>query len=167
MSKLQRFTHLILGFLYKIKRPLREAFFKVNRVMFSKKNANLIFLWALVNMLITSCSGDPKYTAMQMFQMAYDVDPSIEEVRINDPALSIRCSDYPPGCVPNSGKRFKVRLVELIVVQYQNQTLAREAARKLGQYYVRNWLFDDVSGEAVLENFVTQVYGAEKPPSEK
>ncbi len=100
---------------------------------------------------------------MQMFQMAYDFDKSIEEVRVKDKADSINCGMYPEGCIPMSPKRFKIRLVEMIVVQYRSEAQACAAAKKLDQYYVRNWLLDDVKGEPVLEDFVKKVYSASNP----
>lgn len=121
-----------------------------------------IFL-ALLTLILFSCSKEQSYSPIQMFQLAYEFDKSIEEVRITDPSRSIKCHTYPEGCIPNSPKRFKVRLVELIVIQYKSEALACAAAKKLGQYYTRNWLFDDVKGEPVLESFVKQVYDAKSP----
>ena len=98
-----------------------------------------------------------------MFQLAYDFDKSIEEVRVKDKADSIRCNEYPEGCIPMSPKRFKIRMVQMIVVQYRTEQKACEAAKKLDQYYVRNWLLDDVKGEPVLIDFVEKVYDAKNP----
>jgi hypothetical protein len=119
----------------------------------------------ILSLSFTSCSKEEVYTPIDMFMMATKFDPKVEEVRITDPSRSLKCSMYPDGCVENSPKRFKVRLVELIVVQYHSGAQACEAAKKLDQYYVRNWLFDDVKGEPVLEDFVKRVYKAENPKS--
>jgi hypothetical protein len=97
--------------------------------------------------------------------MATKFDPKVEEVRVTDPSKSLNCSMFPEGCIANSPKRFKVRLVEMIVVQYHSNSGACEAAKRLDQYYIRNWLFDDVKGEPVLEDFVKKVYKAENPKS--
>lgn len=70
---------------------------------------------------------------------------------------------YPDGCIEASPKRFKIRLVEMIVVQYRTTHKACLAALKLNQYYTRNWLFDDVTNEPVLESFVKTVYDAKAP----
>jgi hypothetical protein len=40
---------------------------------------------------------------------------------------------------------------------------AISAAKKFRGYYARNWLFDDVTGEPVLEKFVTEKLEAKKP----
>ncbi len=102
-----------------------------------------------------------------MFQMAYDFDKSIEEVRVTDKADSLNCDMYPEGCIAMSPKRFKVRLVKLIVVQFHSEKQACMAALKLKQYYTRNWLLDDVTEEPVLVDFVKKVYKATTPESEK
>ena len=125
---------------------------------------NIIIL--VFSLMLFSCSESKTYTPMQMFQMAYDFDKSIEEVRVKDKADSINCGMYPEGCIPMSPKRFKIRLVEMIVVQYRSEAQACEAAKKLNQYYVRNWLLDDVKDEPVLEDFVTNVYSATNPSQE-
>ena len=120
------------------------------------------FLFALI---LTSCSKEETYSPIDMYMMATKFDPKVEEVRVTDPAKSLKCSMFPEGCVENSPKRFKVRLVEMVVVQYHSNHQACLAAKALDQYYIRNWLFDDVTGEPVLEDFVKRVYKAQKPKS--
>lgn len=113
--------------------------------------------------MLFSCSENKTYTPIQMFQMAYDFDQSIEEVRVKEKADSLDCSMYPKGCIPMSPKRFKIRLVKMIVVQFHTEKQACHAAIKLNQYHTRNWLLDDVKGEPVLEDFVKKVYDAKNP----
>ena len=129
-------------------------------------SCRVIVLTLLTLLIFTSCSESETYTPMNMFQMAYDFDKSIEEVRVKDKSESIRCNSYPKGCIPLSPKRFKIRMVEMIVVQYHSKKGACQAAKKLDQYYIRNWLLDDVKGEPVLEDFVKTVYKAENPSLE-
>lgn len=113
--------------------------------------------------VLSSCSKEKKYTAIDMYMMATKFDPKVEEVRVTDPTKSLKCSMYPEGCIQNSPRRFKVRLVNMIVVEYHSTKKACEAAKKLDQFYIRNWLFDDVKGEPVLEDFVKRVYDAKNP----
>lgn len=126
----------------------------------------LIFLSTFF--FIISCSKKEQvYTPQEMFFMAYEFDNSIEEVRIaaSEVEKSLKCSQYPEGCIEGSPKRFKIRLVEMIVVQYFSEKKACLAALALNQYYIRNWLFDDVKKEPVLESFVKEVYKAQNPQS--
>jgi hypothetical protein len=107
-----------------------------------------------------------------MWKMAVKKEPSIELVFVADTPEGrlrrITCQAYPrEGCIAGSGKRIKVRLVELIVLQYENQKSACMAALKVGQWYARNWIFDDVTNEPVLEDFVQKVFKGTKPESEQ
>lgn len=129
------------------------------------KHISIIFI-SLITLSLTSCSEEKIYTPLEMFDMAYKFDNTIEEVRIGvkEKDRQIDCSDYPEeGCLKGSPKRFKIRLVEMIVVQYMTTLDACRAAAKIGQWHARNWLFDDVTGEPVLEDFVKQVYKANRP----
>ncbi|RZF20870.1 hypothetical protein DAY19_12870 [Halobacteriovorax vibrionivorans] len=129
------------------------------------KHISIVFLFTL-SLIFTSCSEKDIYTPLEMFDMAYKFDNTIEEVRIaaKDKDRHLECSDYPQeGCLKGSPKRFKVRLVEMIVVQYMTTRDSCRAAAKIGQWHARNWLLDDVTGEPVLEDFVKKVYKAKKP----
>ncbi len=128
-----------------------------------------IFFFLISALTFSSCSESDIYTPLEMFDMAYKFDNTIEEVRIgvNEKDRHIECSDYPKGCIEGSPKRFKIRLVEMIVVQYLTTQEACLAAAKLNQWHARNWLFDDVTNEPVLVDFVKQVYKAKNPKSVK
>ncbi len=117
----------------------------------------------LTTLSFTSCSKEEIYTPIDMYMMATRFDPKVEEVRIVDPSRSLSCDHYFEGCIKNSPKRFKIRLVEMVVVQFHNSGYACKAALKLNQYYTRNWLFDDVTDEPVLEDFVKKVWDAKNP----
>jgi len=116
-----------------------------------------------------SCSKEEeKWGAVEMWKMAVEKEPSIELVFLADTpegsARRILCADYPTkGCVTGSGKRIKVRLVELIVVQYETKKLACLSALEIGEWYARNWIFDDVTNEPVLIDFVKNIFKATKP----
>ncbi|MBT5093275.1 MAG: hypothetical protein HOM21_03470, partial [Halobacteriovoraceae bacterium] len=114
-----------------------------------KKSTVLILLC----LLTISCSNDETYSTWDMWNMAQDADSSIELVKITDPSQRILCENYGEGCIKGSGKRILVRRVELITVQFESMEQARAEAKRLNQWYVRNWLLDDVTKEPVLENF--------------
>lgn len=103
-----------------------------------------------------------------MWKMAYAKDSSIELVIVNEPAKRILCENYRvKGCIKGSGKRIKVRLVDLIAIEFDTEENARAAALAYNQYYARNWFFDDVKGEPVLESFIKEVYNAKNPNDSK
>jgi hypothetical protein len=121
----------------------------------------LFFLFLISSI---SCSKEVKYSASEMWKLAYTKDPSIELVLVTDPAKRILCENYEvKGCVFGSGKRIKVRLIELIAIEFASEEDAKNAAKYYNQYYARNWFFDDVKGEPVLESFIKDVYGAKNP----
>lgn len=103
-----------------------------------------------------------------MWKLAKSKDPSIELVFLADTpegrSRRVLCSQYPAdGCVVGSGKRILVRRVEVLVLQYESTLQACRAAATIGQWYARNWIFDDVTNEPVLEDFVQKVFDGKKP----
>lgn len=121
----------------------------------------LFFLFLITSL---SCSKEVRYSASEMWKLAYAKDPSIELILVTEPARRILCENYNvDGCIKGSGKRIKVRLVELIAIEFTSETKAREAAKFYNQYYARNWFFDEVKGEPVLEDFIENAYGAKNP----
>ncbi len=114
---------------------------------------------------MSACSNKEEqvYTNTEMWNMAKEIEPSIELVPITTDDKRVLCENYGPGCRQGSGKRIKVRKVELLVLEFDSTKNAREEAKKIGQYHARNWLLDDVSNEPVLESFVKKAFAAKKP----
>lgn len=107
-----------------------------------------------------SCAKKEVVTEVEMYEMAKKVEPDIELIlpkTLND---GVKCSDYGPKCL--GGKQAKLRSVVLTVVQFEDSEHAKITADALGQYYFKNWVFDDVTGEPVLEHFVKTAFNAEK-----
>lgn len=124
--------------------------------------AKILLLTILLS--LSSCSKEKRYSASEMWKMAQAKDPNIELIIVTDPARRILCENYHvKGCIKGTGKRIKIRLVELIAIEFDTEANARAAALAYNQYYARNWFFDDVNGEPVLESFVKEVYDAKIP----
>ncbi len=105
---------------------------------------------------------------LEMWERAEKIEPRLELVFLaaakSNQSRRVVCSQYLlEGCIPGSGKRIKVRLVELLTIQYKTRKQACEAAKAIGQWYAFNWLFDDVTDEPVLEDFVQKAFDAKKP----
>ena len=75
------------------------------------------------------------------------------------------CKSYGEGCI--GAKVAKVSLATFIIVEYQNEGQAKQAALQLDQYYKYNWLFDEVKGEPVVTYFVKDAFGAVRAKTEK
>jgi hypothetical protein len=128
-----------------------------------------IILMTLLFSFISCTKDTPIYTDRDLWWMAVEQDPKVELVSISNAAESKRvlCSNYKiDKCIPGSGRRIKVRLVELIAIAFETEEQARKAAIAYDQYYARNWMFDEVTNEPVLESFVVQAFKAKKPKKE-
>lgn len=73
----------------------------------------------------------------------------------------VQCQTYEPPCL--SGHLVSVRGIEFIAIEYTSEKEARQSALKYRGYYTANWMFDDVSGEPMLEKFVQDHLEAKKP----
>lgn len=121
--------------------------------------------WILFMALIFSvlgCSEKKVYTQKELWYMAIEVDPDIELVGIanHEEDRRILCKNYGPGCVKGTGRRIKVKKVEIIAISFKTMDQARTEALRIGQYYARNWVFDDVKGEPLQEAFVKKAFKA-------
>ena len=132
-----------------------------------KKNISSIVLM----LLCLSCTkSSPVYNDRELWYMAEKQDITVELVSIStvNESRRVLCKNYEiEGCIPGSGRRIKVRLVELIAIAFETEEQAKKAALFYNQYYVRNWLFDEVTNEPVLESFVQQAFKAKKAEKNK
>ena len=92
-------------------------------------------------------------------------DPNLEIILPKDMDSGVKCTNYAKGCI--SGHEIKVRKVIMIAVEYEKEEQACADALRLDQYCKFNWLFDDVHGEPVLEDFVVKAFGAVRPSQHK
>lgn len=114
-----------------------------------------------LSILSASCTKEVRYSKEQLLKRAQAADSSVTLIlprSIND---GVSCSAYTDGCM--SGHTVKVKNLELIAVEFGTEEQARYAAKKIRGYYTKNWVFDDVTGEPVLEEFVSRVLDAQKP----
>ena len=88
-------------------------------------------------------------------------DPTVSLILPKSMSDGVSCSDYTPSCL--SAHIVQVKGLELIAVEFISQDEAIHAAKKFRGYYFLNWMFDDVAGEPVLEQFVVNELEAKKP----
>jgi len=93
--------------------------------------------------------------------MAQEVDPSVAVVLPRNINEGVSCTSYSEGC--HSAHIVKIRNLDIIAVEFMNQDQAILCAKKIRGFYSRNWVFDDVTGEPILEKFVEKNLGAKKP----
>jgi len=130
-----------------------------------------MILTFLLTILSLSCTKSaPTYTDRDLWFMAEKFDPSVELVSIStvNESKRVLCKNYEvEGCMIGTGRRIKVRLVELVAIAFETEEQAKKAAILYDQYYVRNWLLDEVTNEPVLESFVKSAFKAKKPKKDK
>lgn len=117
----------------------------------------LLFL----SILSASCTKELKYTKEQLLVKAWKADPSVSVILPKSITEGVSCSDYSDGCL--SAHIVRVQGLDMIAVEFMTETDAMFAAKKFRGYYTRNWLWDDVTGEPLLEKFVTEHLEAKKP----
>lgn len=115
----------------------------------------------ILSCLGASCTKEVKYSKEALLKKAQDADPSVSVILPRSINEGVTCGEYSEGCL--SAHIVRVKQLDLIAVEFNNQANAIYAAKKFRGYYVRNWMLDDVTGEPVLEKFVTEKLEAKKP----
>lgn len=116
---------------------------------------------AILSIFTASCTKELKYSKEELLSLAQKGEPSVEYILPKSINEGISCSNYSEGCL--SGHTVKVKSLEMIAVEFQNEEQAKYGAKKIRGFYSRNWVFDDVTGEPILEEFVSRVLNAKKP----
>lgn len=121
-------------------------------------------LIASLGLFLFGCTKDKRMDRFELLAIARKVEPTVEPLLAKDLQSGVRCSKndgtpiYGPGCL--GAFQVKVGLIDMIVLEYESEKLAKAEAERLGQWYYLNWVFDDVSGEPYLEEFITKAFGA-------
>ena len=114
-----------------------------------------------LSILSASCTKEVRYTKEALLKKAQAADSSVQFILPRSMNEGIHCSAYTEGCV--SGHTVRVKNLDLIAVEFMTEEQAKYAAKKIRGFYVGNWIFDDVTGEPILEEFVSRVLDAKKP----
>jgi len=122
----------------------------------------LIFL-----LIFASCSGDETIDRLSLLALAKKADPTFTVVLADKIGGGPTCEgeapslSYSKGCV----KVFRVKVygLEFAVAEFETLAQAKSEAKRLNQYYFKNWLLDEVTTEASLEKFVKETFGAINP----
>lgn len=115
----------------------------------------------LIVLFLSACSKEVRYSKEELLKKAQAADPSVSVILPSNMNEGVQCQDYSPVCV--SGHVVSVRGIEMLALEFASEAEALEAAKKYRAYYTGNWIFDDVTGEPMLEKFVSESLGAKKP----
>lgn len=119
----------------------------------------------LIIFLLAACSKeDPKWEPLELNEIITRTPGGATEVKMSEENTPIaQCVGYGKRCIPGSGRIYQLGLVKFIAVQFMSEEDAWFTARELGQFYSRNWLFDDVTREPSVETFLRKRVGARAP----
>lgn len=123
----------------------------------------VLFL-SLILLAGLACSGkkhgpEPLYTALE-FDTLLSSTGAIPDKGNNS---AINFSDYSPGVNKLTSRPMSYQRLSFNVLEFETVKQARDEAMRLNQYYARNYLFDKVEGEPILEDMVLVVFHAENP----
>jgi len=114
----------------------------------------------LLLVLLIGCSKPLLWTKEQLYVKGFKKDASLKFVLPSKMNEGVTCAEYGDGCV--GAHIVSVRNLEMIAVEFLDEKSAVSASKRLRGYHSRNWLFDDVTGEPLLEKFVVDALEAKK-----
>lgn len=114
-------------------------------------------LWLLA--VLTACTAK-NVEQYEIIEIGKKTDPEFHLVLPGIKDVPVSCAPYGTGC--QFGIKVQHQYLSFLMISYAQYDQAQRAAEHLGQYYYKNWLFDQVAGEKILEDFVTQAYAAQK-----
>lgn len=114
--------------------------------------------------LATSCSCSeekPNFNKEEILEMLREGAPDLEVIlppSINEPL--VHCHEFLPPC--KNGYKVKIKNMEVTGLYYEDQKKAYKSAKAIRGYHLRNWAFDQVAGEPILERFFEENLNARK-----
>ncbi len=114
-------------------------------------------LWLLAVLVACTAKNVEQY---EIIAIGKKVDPEFHLVLPGIKDVPVSCAPYGTGC--QFGIKVQHQFLSFLMISYAQYDQAQRAAEHLGQYYYKNWLFDQVAGERILEEFVTAAYQAKK-----
>jgi hypothetical protein len=122
----------------------------------------LSYLFIGVFFISCSCSSEkPNLDQLQLFEFVRSLDDSVE--LMIPPSLDkplVNCYEFLPPC--KTGHKVKIKNLEVTALYYETKAEAKKSAKSVRGYLYRNWAFDQVRGEPILERFFENKLKAKK-----
>lgn len=114
--------------------------------------------------LFSSCSKKTEAPErLKVEELVKNLGP-VKEVKKGDAtAVPFRPEYYGTGLIPNSYKILSYKDLSFLVVEFESEEMAKNEALRLKQYFHKNWLIDEVSGEPSLEDLIIYKIHAVNP----
>ena len=101
---------------------------------------------------LSGCDENKIWRQEQLLSMIRSHDSTVEIILPMGQDQVINCSDYTPPC--RTAHRLKVKGLECLALEFPSAEEAEAAALPIKAFYSRNWVFDDVYQEPILEKLV-------------
>lgn len=122
----------------------------------------LIFL-----LIFASCSEDETIDRLSLLSLAKSADPTFSIVLAEKLGGGPTCDGEAPTLSYGKGCqkvfRAKVKELEFAFIEFDNPENAILDAKRLNQFYYKNWVIDEVTNEPPIEEFVKKAFGAKRP----
>lgn len=118
------------------------------------------FLIVVTLILLGACSkkADPdKFTVEEFNALSHEAKPTFAK------GDELHLSDYASGVNHKESRALSYQNLSFFAIAFETKEQAQAEALRLNQYYARNWLFDRVEGEPVLEDYVIHTFKAQNP----
>lgn len=123
-----------------------------------------VLILALSLLIITGCSKKEVAPVILYTQEEFDSIMSTTSATPDKTASNaINFSDYSPGVDRVNSKAMIYERLSFAAISFETEKQAKDEALRLNQYYSRNWLFDKVEGEPLLEDLVISRFHAVNP----
>lgn len=123
-----------------------------------------VLILTLCLFIISGCSKKEAAPGMKYTQEEFDLILSSTTAALDkNNANTINFSDYSPGVDRKNSKALVYERLSFAALGFETEKQARDEALRLNQYYSRNWLFDKVEGEPILEDLVIVKFHAMNP----
>ncbi len=126
---------------------------------------SLLFIISLTfSSLLFSCSKKVEGPIrIKVEEVIKELGP-VTEVKKGDPKeIPFRPEFYGEGMIENSYKILSYKDLAFIIVEFESEEHAHKEAKRLKQYYYKNWLLDEVANEPSLEDLVVANLKAVNP----
>lgn len=115
-------------------------------------------------LILSACSKkqavpEPVYT-LEEFSAVLATTPANPD---KNTANAINFADYSPGVNRINSRPMEYQKLSFALIEFETVRQARDEALRLNQYYSKNWLFDKVEGEPLLEDLVIIKFHATNP----
>lgn len=125
-------------------------------------NRNLICVF-LLGLTLISCSKKHEDHGLKYTDEEFTHILNESGAMADKSGAAINFSDYVPGVNRVSAKTLSYEKLQFYALEFESEAQAKSEAMRLNQYYVRNWLFDRVEGEPILEDLVIIKFKAINP----